>query len=96
MSMPIARERKILSEAEFALVAPSHYPEVARLDREALIALARRLREARDAARTRLAAQRRAKRGKAEPRGSLDDTGVAAKKQVFAAALRRVNKRLEG
>jgi hypothetical protein len=95
MSMPISRERKLLNEAEFALVAPSHYPALSQLDREALIALARRLREARDAARTRLAGQRRAKRGKAEARGSLDDTGVAAKKQVFAAALRRVNKRLD-
>jgi hypothetical protein len=94
MSMPLSRERKILSEAEFALVAPSHHPALGQLDREALVALARRLREARDALRTRLAAMRRAKRGKAEARGSLDDAGVAAKKQVFAAALRRVNKRL--
>jgi hypothetical protein len=37
---------------------------------------------------------RRAKRGKGEARTGLNDAGTAAKKQVFAAALRRVNKRL--
>lgn len=95
MSMPISRERKLLSEAEFALVAPSHYPALGQLDRDAMIALARRLREARDASRSNLAAMRRAKRGKGEARTGLNDAGTAAKKQVFAAALRRVNKRLD-
>lgn len=95
MAMPIAAERRLLSEAEFAVVAPSHHPDVGRLDREALLDLARRLRELRDASRANLAIMRRAKRGKGDPRGGLNDTGTAAKKQVFAAALRRVNKRLE-
>lgn len=95
MAMPRASERKLLGEADFALVAPSHYPEVGRLDRPALIDLARRLREARDASRANLATMRRAKRGKGDPRGGLNDTGVAAKKQVFAAALKRVNKLLD-
>jgi len=95
MAQTIASERRLLSEAEFALVTPSHHPDVGRLDREALLDLARRLREARDKHRDNLAVMRRAKRGKGDPRGGLNDTGVAAKKQVFAAALRRVNKRLD-
>lgn len=95
MGMPRAAERKLLSEAEYALVEPSHHPEVGRLDRAALLDLAQRLREARDASRASLAVMRRAKRGKGDPRGGLNDTGVAAKKQVFAAALRRVGKLLD-
>jgi len=95
MAIPRAAERKLLSEADFALVQPSHHPEVGRLDRPALIDLARRLRAARDASRASLATMRRAKRGKGDPRGGINDTGVAAKKQVFAAALKRVNKLLD-
>lgn len=95
MAMPRAAERKLLSEAEHDLVSPSHHPEVGRLDRAALLDLAQRLRAARDATRANLAIMRRAKRGKGDPRGGLNDIGVAAKKQVFAAALRRVGKLLD-
>jgi len=93
-----AEEKRILTAAEHAAVEATHYPGLATLDRAALIDLARQLRDyhgkARDLARDR----RRARRGKAEPRGAgapPAEEGLLVKKQVFAGALKRVNARIE-
>lgn len=87
----------MLDDAEFDAVAASHYPGLAGLDRAALVALAQRLRGLRDKARDIAHQQRRTARGKPGPAPASGVPGaarIAAKKQLFAAALRRVNPRI--
>ncbi len=94
MSTNIAAERRLLGN-DFDIVAPSHYPALGELPADEVLALARRLREHRKQARDQVNASRRARRGKADPRGGALDEAVLKRKQVFASALKRVNARLE-
>ena len=99
MGVEIAAERKLLSEDEYGPVARSHHPAVQGLARDELVELARWLRSRRARMRDTVRERRRIRRGKAEPRGAAaeppSERGLAAKKQVFARALRRVNGRIE-
>lgn len=98
MGIPIAAERRLLSEDELGPVARSHYPELEGLSREQLIELARWLRSRRARARDIVRDRRRVRRGKADPRNPAaeppSERGLTAKKQVFSHSLRRVNARL--
>ena len=97
MSQPRSIERRILSTTEQEVVDRSHLPQVEGLGRPALVELARTLRQYRDKARDVSRDRRRAHRGKAEPRGAgpaADEQGLVRKKEVFTAALKRVNRRL--
>ncbi len=95
MATNIAAERRLLGD-DFAIVAPSHYPALAGLGAEETLALARQLREHRDRLRDMAHANRRARRGKADPRAKApSDAALMRRKQVFAAALKRVNARLD-
>jgi hypothetical protein len=102
MSIPVHRERRILTQAEFEAVELTHHPAVGSLSREQLVDLVRRLREHRAKARDVAQQQRREMRGKAEPRGARparDNTGTAIKETIFAGALKRAKRelrRLEG
>lgn len=90
--------KQILTGAELDAVQQSQHPGVKTLSHAELVALARRLREHRSKAGDIARSRRRIQRGKAEPRGAgatPDESGVLVKKQVFAAALRRVNARLD-
>lgn len=90
-----AAEQRLLGD-DYALVAPSHYPRLGELPAEEVLALARSLRAQRDRLRGMVHANRRARRGKAEPRAAAgNDAALARRKQVFAAALKRVNHRLD-
>lgn len=94
MASTTSTERRILTEAEYEAVAQTRHPDLAARSRSDLLALARRLREHRDKARDITHHRRRESRGKAEPRGAAPapaETGTARKKQVFSAALRRLN-----
>jgi hypothetical protein len=99
VSVEIASERRLLSEDELRQVARSHYPALDALDAESTLALARWLRAQRDRIRDIIAARRRARRGKAATHGvdaaQASERGLAAKKQVFARALKRLNARLD-
>jgi hypothetical protein len=98
MSLPIATERQMLTEPEFEVVKQSHYPEICSLSKDELAAAARRLRDYRNKARDLSHQQRREMRGKTEARGARpakDNTGTLMKKQIFAGALRRVNRELK-
>jgi len=99
MAMPIAAERRLLSEDELDPVARSHYPALGSLSRDQLIELARWLRARRARARDIVSQRRRVRRGKADPRNTAaeppSERGLAAKKQVFSHSLRRVNARLD-
>ena len=95
MAASIATERRILGD-DFAVVAQSHYPALGELPAEDVLALARTLREHRDRLRGMLHPNRRARRGKGEARASAGhDAAAARRKQVYAAALKRVNHRLD-
>jgi hypothetical protein len=109
MSTSIADERRLLAAEEYEPVARSHYPALAGLSREELLDLVRWLRAQRGKFRRHVERHRRAARGKAAPRAptatgaaapagehGLADKHTAAKKQVFARALKRVNARLDG
>ena len=97
MSTSIADERRLLAAEEYEPVARSHYPALAALAREELVDLVRWLRERRGKFRGQIEHRRRARRGKAEARNAepASERGLAAKKQVFARALKRVNARLD-
>lgn len=95
--MGTRNEDDILAGAEREAVRQSRHPDIQALEREAVLTLARRLREYRDKARDISRDRRRAHRGKADPRGAGPapaEEGILLKKQVFAAALKRVNSRI--
>ncbi len=96
MSLGIAAERKLLADDEYGPVAETHYPALKEASRDRLIELAKWLRARRGRARDIIADHRRVRRGKAGERGQQtpSERGLAAKKQVFAHALRRVNGRI--
>lgn len=98
MSTSLKDERSALSHEEFETVLASHHPAIYDLDGKALHELRVRLRDLRDKERTLARQKRREKRGKAEPRGG-NFPGTAERpqqrKQIFAAAAKRVNKELE-
>ncbi len=98
MSTSIADERRLLTAGEYQPVARSHYPALLGVPRGELPELARWLREQRAKMRGMVEHRRRVRRGKADPRNATVETsserGIAAKKQVFARALKRVNARL--
>jgi len=98
MSTACKSERSQLSHAEFEAIRATHHPAIYDLADKELQALKVRLREQRDKARALARHKQRETRGKAEPRGK-SFPGTAAqplkRKQIFAAALKRVNKELE-
>jgi hypothetical protein len=100
MSTSIADERRLLAAEEYEPIARSHYPALAELGRDELMELVRWLRERRGKFRGQIEHRRRVRRGKADTRGTAaeppSERGVAAKKQVFARALKRANARLDG
>lgn len=94
MSLPIATEKRMLTEAEFEAVHRTHFPQIAELSKDELDRTARLLRDYRNKARDVARQQRREMRGKAQPRGARpasDNTGTSLKKQIFSGALKRVN-----
>jgi hypothetical protein len=99
MSTSIADERRLLAAEEYEPVARSHYPALAGLEREELVELVRWLRDQRSKFRGQIEHRRRVRRGKADARNAAaeqaSERGLAAKKQVFARALKRVNGRLD-
>ena len=99
MSTSIADERRLLAAEEYEPVARSHYPALAGLGRDEVLELVRWLRERRGKFRGQIEHRRRVRRGKADARNTAaeppSERGVAAKKQVFARALKRANARLD-
>src|SRR5262245_16434099 len=98
MSLPCKSERSRLSHDEFGLVRRTHHPAIYELSPEELHALKLRLREQRNKERALARQKQRELRGKAEPRGksfpgSADQPLL--RKQIFAAALKRINKELD-
>lgn len=98
MSLPCKSERSRLSHDEFELVRITHHPAIYELSLDELHALKVRLREQRNKARALARQKQRELRGKAEPRGkSFPGTAdqPSRRKQIFAAALKRINKELD-
>ena len=97
MSIPCKFERSILSHDEHELITRSHHPEIYDASPDDLKALRQRLRDMRDKERTLAAEICRAARGKGAPRGgSFPGTSEhpLQRKQVFAAAIKRVSKEI--
>ena len=97
MSVPCKFERSLLSHEEYETIRLTHHPAIYDVEAAELEALRPRLRKMRDKERTLGRHKRREVRGKAEARGaSFPGTAEHAsqRKQVFAAALKRVNKEL--
>jgi hypothetical protein len=90
-------ERTLLGHAGFELVAPSHHPALTALPADELRALAARLRAEHAKLRDLIREGRRARRGKGEARAAASaEAGRASeRKQVYAAALKRVNARFD-
>jgi hypothetical protein len=94
MSIPCKFERSLLSHEEYETVRLTHHPAIYDMEAAELEALRPRLRKMRDKERTLGRQKRREGRGKGETRGaSFPGTAEHAlqRKQVFAAALKRVN-----
>jgi hypothetical protein len=98
MSLPSKSERSLLSYEDFETVRVTHHPAIYDLAGKELQALKVRLREQRDKSRVLARHRQRELRGKAEPRGK-GFSGPAEhprkRKQIFAAALKRINKELD-
>ena len=97
MSIPCKFERSILSYEEHEIILRSHHPEIYDAKLDDLKALRQRLRDMRDKERTLARENRRALRGKGASRGgSFPGTAEhpLQRKQVFAAALKRVSKEI--
>jgi hypothetical protein len=95
MSAELSAERRLLAEDELDPVRRSHYPELEEWTHAELVELVRFLRARRDRARDLIRDLRRARRGKGGAgEGVSSERGLAAKKQVYARALKRVNARI--
>jgi hypothetical protein len=97
MSVPVSTEKRMLTANEFEVVEQTHYPAICRLSKEALADNLKLLRDYRNKARDRARQQRREMRGKSEPRGAAaarDNTGTEQKGEIFAGALKRLNREL--
>jgi hypothetical protein len=97
MSVSCKFERSLLSHDEYEAIRITHHPAIYDLDGTQLRAAKLRLRTMRDKERTLARHKRREVRGKAESRGgSFPGTAErpAQRKQVFASALKRVNKEI--
>lgn len=97
MSVPCKFERSLLSHEEHETIRLTHHPAIYEVEVVELEAMRPRLRKMRDRERTLGRHKQREGRGKAEPRGaSFPGTAEHAseRKQVFAAALKRVNAEL--
>ena len=98
MSIPCKFERSILSFDEHEVILCSHHPEIYEVGLDELKALRQRLRDMRKKESTLAHAKRREARGKGTPRGeSFPGTAEHSlrRKQVFAAALKRVNREID-
>ena len=98
MSVPCKFERSILSYDEHEIILRSHHPAIYDASLDDLRALRQRLRAMRDKERTLARENRRAVRGKGAQRGaSFPGTAEHSlqRKQVFAAALKRVNREID-
>jgi len=97
MSIPCKFERSILSHDEHELILRSHHPEIYDVALADLKVLRARLRDMRDKERTLARENSRAVRGKGAQRGASFPGTVEhplQRKQVFAAALKRVGKEI--
>jgi hypothetical protein len=97
MSIPCKFERSIVSYDEHEIILRSHHPEIYDAGLDDLKTLRQRLRDMRNRERSLARENRRAVRGKGAPRGgSFPGTAEhpLQRKQVFAAALKRVNKEI--
>ena len=98
MSIPCKFERSILNYDEHEVILRSHHLEIYDTGLDDLKALRQRLRDLRDKERSLAREKRREVRGKGPPRGE-SFPGAAEhplrRKQVFAAALKRVNREID-
>lgn len=98
MTIPCKFERSVLSHDEHEIILQSHHPGIYDVGLDDLKALRQRLRDLRNRERTLAREKRREVRGKGEPRGgSFPGTAEYPlhRKQVFAGALKRVNKEID-
>jgi hypothetical protein len=95
MSIPCKFERSILSYDEHEIILRSHHPEIYDAGLDDLKALRQRLRDMRDKERTLAREKRREARGKGTPSLPGAAEHPLQRKQVFAAALKRVNREID-
>lgn len=97
MSANCKFERSLIDYDEFEIIRATHHPAIYELTNSDLQDMRVRLRKMRDKERTLGREKRREARGKGNPRGG-NFPGTAEfplqRKQVFSAALKRVNKEL--
>jgi len=97
MSMSLKREHALLSSDEIGLLRSTHHPDIYELSRKDLIEIRKRLREQRGKAQTLTRQKQREGKGKSDPRGKSFPGGIEQpqrRKQIFSAALKRVNKEI--
>lgn len=98
MSMSAKDEHTLLKSEEIAFVRSTHHPEIYELSRKDLVDARVRLREMRSKAKTITRQKQREERGKSDPRGKSFPGNAdqpQRRKQIFASALKRINKELD-
>jgi len=98
MSASYKFEQSMLGHDEFETIRVTHHPGIYDLTNKDLRGIRTKLRKMRDRERTLARQKRREMRGKTDPRGG-SFPGTAEKprqrKQIFSAALKRVNKEMK-
>ena len=97
MSVPCKFERSVMSYEEYEIIRLTHHPAIYDVEATELEAIRSRLRKMHDRERTLSRQKRREMRGRSEARGArFPGTAEHAsqRKQVFAAAVKRVNREL--
>jgi hypothetical protein len=98
MPAPCKFEISLLKHDEQEIIRDTHHPAVGEMSRDRLESLRSRLRNIHDKERTLARHRQREGKGKAEPRGTSFSGTVehaTQRKQVFVAAIKRVNKELK-
>lgn len=97
MSLSCRSERSLLNHEEYSLVRKSHYPDILDAELDEIQKTRDQIKQMRDKERTLAFHKRREVRNKAEARGG-SFPGTAGRplqrKQVFAGALKRLNKEI--
>ncbi len=97
MTLPLKTERALMKRDEMEIVSQTHHPAIHDVEDKALTEVRLRVRDLLDKERTLVRGMRRSIRGKADARGGSFPGEVekpAQRKQVLAAALKRLNKEL--
>ncbi|MFN4287428.1 MAG: hypothetical protein ACK4E3_02880 [Brevundimonas sp.] len=95
MSQARKRDQELLTKDELELTEAARQPALSEMEHDKLVDLAKRLRERRNRSRDLVRSQRRNRKGRGEGTPPAGESRGERKKDLLAAAMKRVNKELD-